>query len=146
MIFFINASQILLAVVCLENEIMYGHGFEMSDEAMSKDFLIPIGKAKIEVEGKHVTIVAHSKFVECALDAAKELAGIGVECEVSLGWLVKVVVLGLFECRPVHVQHELWVLNEAFGEALLKVPTYVLYVDQNKECYPVKLVLKNMEL
>ena len=74
---------ILFPVVCLENEIMYGHGFEMSDEAMSKDFLIPIGKAKIEREGKHITIVAHSKFVECSLDAAKELAGIGVECEVS---------------------------------------------------------------
>ena len=74
---------IIFPVVCLENEIMYGHGFEMSDEAMSKDFLIPIGKAKIEREGKHITIVAHSKFVECSLDAAKELAGIGVECEVS---------------------------------------------------------------
>lgn len=73
-----------VSVVCLENEIMYGHGFEMSDEAMSKDFLIPIGKAKIEQEGKHVTLVSHSRFVGTCLDAAKELAGIGVECEVSL--------------------------------------------------------------
>lgn len=31
---------------------MYGVGFEMSDEAMSKDFVVPIGKAKIEREGK----------------------------------------------------------------------------------------------
>jgi pyruvate dehydrogenase E1 component beta subunit len=30
---------------------MYGIGMEMSDEAMSKDFLIPIGKAKVEREG-----------------------------------------------------------------------------------------------
>lgn len=69
-------------VVCLENEIMYGMGFEMSDEAMSNDFLIPIGKAKIEREGKHITLVGHSKFVGICIDAAKELAGIGVECEV----------------------------------------------------------------
>ena len=62
---------------------MYGIGFEMSDEAMSKDFLIPIGKAKIEREGKHVTLVAHSRAVGAAIDAAKELAGIGVECEVG---------------------------------------------------------------
>lgn len=40
-----------ISVVCLENEIMYGSSFEMSDEAMSKDFLLPIGKAKIEREG-----------------------------------------------------------------------------------------------
>jgi len=39
-------------VVCvLENEILYGTAFEMSDEALSPDFLIPIGKAKIEKEG-----------------------------------------------------------------------------------------------
>ena len=31
---------------------MYGVSFEMSDEALSKDFLIPIGKAKIERPGE----------------------------------------------------------------------------------------------
>ena len=30
---------------------MYGEAFEMSDEALSPDFLIPIGKAKIERPG-----------------------------------------------------------------------------------------------
>ncbi|XP_052445181.1 pyruvate dehydrogenase E1 component subunit beta, mitochondrial isoform X3 [Carassius gibelio] len=35
-------------VVFLENEIMYSVLFEMSEESQSKDFLIPIGKAKIE--------------------------------------------------------------------------------------------------
>ncbi|XP_026113214.1 pyruvate dehydrogenase E1 component subunit beta, mitochondrial-like isoform X3 [Carassius auratus] len=35
-------------VVFLENEIMYSVPFEMSEESQSKDFLIPIGKAKIE--------------------------------------------------------------------------------------------------
>lgn len=38
-------------VVCLENEILYGVQFTVSDEALSKDFLIPIGKAKIEKAG-----------------------------------------------------------------------------------------------
>lgn len=69
-------------VICLENEIMYGVKMDMSDEAMSKDFLIPIGKAKIERPGKHLTLVAHSRAVETSLDAAKELAGKGIECEV----------------------------------------------------------------
>jgi len=69
-------------VVVLENEILYGVSFPVSDEAMSKDFIVPIGKAKVERPGTHITIVAHSKAVELSLDAAKELAGEGIECEV----------------------------------------------------------------
>lgn len=69
-------------VIVLENEILYGVNFPMPDQAMSKDFLIPIGKAKIERPGKHMTLVAHSRAVETALEAAKELASKGVECEV----------------------------------------------------------------
>jgi len=61
---------------------MYGTTMELSDEAMSEDFLIPIGKAKVEREGKHVTIVAQSRPVGFALEAAKELAGVGIEAEV----------------------------------------------------------------
>lgn len=61
---------------------MYGTPFEMSDEALSEDFVIPIGKAKVEREGKHVTLVSHSKSVELCLEAARELEGQGVECEV----------------------------------------------------------------
>ncbi|CAG9765525.1 unnamed protein product [Ceutorhynchus assimilis] len=69
-------------VVCLENELMYGVQYPMSDEALSSDFVLPIGKAKIERPGKHVTLVAHSKAVETCLEAAKELAGKGIEAEV----------------------------------------------------------------
>ena len=39
-------------VVVLENEILYGVSFPMSEEALSPDFLVPIGKAKIEREGR----------------------------------------------------------------------------------------------
>ncbi|PIO12479.1 hypothetical protein AB205_0166210, partial [Aquarana catesbeiana] len=38
-------------VVFLENELMYGVPFELSEEAQSKDFVVPIGKAKIERPG-----------------------------------------------------------------------------------------------
>ena len=40
-----------ILVVVLENEVMYGAQFEMSDEAMDPDFVIPFGKAKIERAG-----------------------------------------------------------------------------------------------
>lgn len=69
-------------VVFLENELLYGVPFEMSEAAMSKDFVLPIGKAKIERPGSDVTIVAHSKAVQTSLDAAKELAEKGIEAEV----------------------------------------------------------------
>lgn len=38
-------------VVVLENEILYGQPFDISEEALSKDFVLPIGKAKIERAG-----------------------------------------------------------------------------------------------
>ena len=34
--------------------------------------------------GSHITIVAHSRSVQIALDAAKQLEGEGVDCEVGL--------------------------------------------------------------
>ncbi|XP_071451189.1 pyruvate dehydrogenase E1 component subunit beta, mitochondrial [Hetaerina americana] len=69
-------------VICLENELLYGVNFPMSDAALSKEFLVPIGKAKLEREGKHVTLVAHSRAVGKCLEAAEDLAGEGIECDV----------------------------------------------------------------
>ena len=45
-----------ISVVCLENELMYGVSMELSDEAMSDEFLVPLGKAKIEREGKIIDV------------------------------------------------------------------------------------------
>ncbi|KAA8915204.1 hypothetical protein TRICI_002561 [Trichomonascus ciferrii] len=56
--------------VFLENEIMYGESFPMSEEAMSPDFVIPFGQAKIERSGSDITLVGHSKNVGTALEAA----------------------------------------------------------------------------
>lgn len=69
-------------VVFLENEMLYGVTFPMSSEAMSDNFLLPIGKAKVEREGSDVTIVAHSKMVTHSLEAADELAKEGIKAEV----------------------------------------------------------------
>lgn len=69
-------------VVCLENEMLYGVAFPVGDEVLDKDFVLPIGKAKIMRPGKHVTIVSHSFAVQTALDAANELSAKGIEAEV----------------------------------------------------------------
>jgi pyruvate dehydrogenase E1 component beta subunit len=47
-----------------------------------EDFVLPIGKARIAREGKDVTIVSYSRGMAYALDAAKLLAGEGIEAEV----------------------------------------------------------------
>jgi pyruvate dehydrogenase E1 component beta subunit len=70
-------------VIVLENEIMYNREFPITDDFMSPDFTVPIGKAKIEREGSHVTLVAYSRTVGVALDAAAELEQkYGVSAEV----------------------------------------------------------------
>ncbi|XP_068109847.1 pyruvate dehydrogenase E1 component subunit beta, mitochondrial [Hyperolius riggenbachi] len=69
-------------VVMLENELMYGVPFEMSEDSQSKDFVIPIGKAKIERPGSQITLVSHSRSVGHCLEAANVLAKEGIDCEV----------------------------------------------------------------
>lgn len=80
-------------VVVLENELLYGETHTVSNEAMDKDFLIEIGKAKIEREGSDVTLIGHSKAVGDSLEAAKVLEEMGIDCE----------VLNLRSVRPLDV-------------------------------------------
>ena len=66
-------------VIMLENEILYGQTF---DCPVDEDFVVPIGRAKIERVGQHVTIVAFSIMVGVAMKAADALAEQGIEAEV----------------------------------------------------------------
>ena len=66
-------------VIFLENEILYGHSFEVPQ---LEDFLVPIGKARVARVGRDVTIVAWSMGMTYALKAAAELEKDGIEAEV----------------------------------------------------------------
>ena len=66
-------------VVFMENELLYGTTF---DVPQSDDFVLPIGKAKIERHGTDVTITAFSRMVGLALEAAEALALEGISAEV----------------------------------------------------------------
>jgi pyruvate dehydrogenase E1 component beta subunit len=66
-------------VIVLENEILYGHTF---DCPTADDFILPIGKAKVEREGSDVTIAAYSIAVSWAMQAAEELSQLGISAEV----------------------------------------------------------------
>lgn len=69
-------------VCILENELMYGQSMKLSPEALDPNFIIPIGKAKIERAGTDVTIITFSRMVGYALQAADALAKQGVNAEV----------------------------------------------------------------
>ncbi len=66
-------------VVFLEHEILYGHSFDVPDDP---DFVLPIGRAKVERPGTDVTITAFAFTVGQALEAADALAQDGIEAEV----------------------------------------------------------------
>ncbi|MEM5585094.1 pyruvate dehydrogenase complex E1 component subunit beta [Roseibium sp. AS2] len=66
-------------IIFLENEILYGQSFDVPD---MEDFVLPIGKAKIERGGTDVTVVSWSIGMTYALKAAEELAGMGISAEV----------------------------------------------------------------
>merc|ERR1712024_242008 len=68
--------------VFLENELLYGTAFDVDDAVMESDFILPIGKAKIQRAGTDISLVAHSIGVGFAMDAAEILAKEGISCEV----------------------------------------------------------------
>ncbi|MGK7866860.1 pyruvate dehydrogenase complex E1 component subunit beta [Falsiroseomonas sp. E2-1-a20] len=66
-------------VIFLENEILYGQTFDCPTD---EDFILPIGKAKVEREGTDVTLVAFSIMVGMAMQAAEALEAQGISAEV----------------------------------------------------------------
>tara|TARA_R100001129_G_scaffold54786_1_gene37703 strand:+ start:569 stop:1921 length:1353 start_codon:yes stop_codon:yes gene_type:complete len=66
-------------VVFLEHELLYGNSFPVPD---IDDHILPLGKAKVKRVGNDVTLVAHSRMVGFALQAAETLAEQGIDAEV----------------------------------------------------------------
>merc|ERR1711957_222932 len=60
-------------IIFLENEMMYGVEFDVPAAHLDPNFVIPIGKAKIERLGTDITITAHAKMVGHSLKAAEIL-------------------------------------------------------------------------
>jgi pyruvate dehydrogenase E1 component beta subunit len=65
-------------VIFIEAQLLYGTKGEVSDG----DYTIPIGRADVKREGRDVTVVAYSKMLLLALEAAEELAPQGIDVEV----------------------------------------------------------------
>ena len=61
---------------------MYGQNFDIDDNVLDEDYVLPIGKAKIMRQGKDITLVSHSIGVGFCMGAAELLAKEGISCEV----------------------------------------------------------------
>ncbi len=69
-------------MVFLENELLYGVTFDVDSKVLESEFVLPIGKCKVQRVGKDITLVAHSIGVHFAMAAADQLAKEGISCEV----------------------------------------------------------------
>src|SRR5687768_15357075 len=65
-------------VIFIEAQLLYGTKGEVSDG----DYTITIGHADVKRQGRDVTVVAYSKMLLLALEAAEELALEGIDVEV----------------------------------------------------------------
>ncbi len=65
-------------VLFIESATLY----QLRGEVDETENLIPIGKSKIQRQGKDVTIITYSKMLETSLKAADQLAQGGIEAEV----------------------------------------------------------------
>jgi pyruvate dehydrogenase E1 component beta subunit len=65
-------------IIFLENEILYGHSFEVPK---MDDFVLPIGKARIHKKGTDATIVSFGIGMTYAVKAVAELEKEGIDVE-----------------------------------------------------------------
>ena len=65
-------------VLFIENATVYQQRGEVPDG----DYTTPIGKSKVQREGKDVTLVTYSKMVPYSMKAAEQLAKEGIEVEI----------------------------------------------------------------
>jgi pyruvate dehydrogenase E1 component beta subunit len=66
-------------IIFLEHEALYGTSGDVPED---ENFTIPLGVADVKREGSDITIVAYSRMVHVALDAAAKLEEDGISVEV----------------------------------------------------------------
>jgi pyruvate dehydrogenase E1 component beta subunit len=71
-----------ILAISLHLQLLYGRAFPVTDAEASKDYVMEIGKARVERQGNHCTIVTFSRMTDLSLAAAAELEKSGVSVEV----------------------------------------------------------------
>jgi 2-oxoisovalerate dehydrogenase E1 component len=100
-------------VVFIENRLQYG----LKGPRPSADYVVPLGKAKVVVEGSDATLVTYSRMTQLAVEAAAVMASEGVSVEVIdlrtiVPWDKPAVLASLAKTNRLAILHE---AVEAFG-------------------------------
>jgi 2-oxoisovalerate dehydrogenase E1 component beta subunit len=66
-------------VVFFEHKFLYRR---IKEDLPEGDFTVPLGKARVSREGRHVSVITYAAMVHTALEAAETLATQGIELEV----------------------------------------------------------------
>jgi len=81
-----DAKGLLKAAVRDNNPVLFfEHKFlyrRIKEELPAGDYTVPIGKAVVRREGRHVTILSYAAMMHTSLDASDALAKEGIEAEV----------------------------------------------------------------
>jgi len=80
-----DMKGLLLAAIADQNPIIFVENkllYKAKGPVPELPYIVPIGKAAVRRAGQHVTIVGAGITVPRALEAAAQLAGEGIECEV----------------------------------------------------------------
>lgn len=87
-----DAYGMLKTAIRDENPVLFSESIGLYPKPAAvpddPDYLVPVGKADIKREGKHVTLITYARGLDWCMAAARELEKEGVECEVvDMRWL-----------------------------------------------------------
>lgn len=87
-----DAKGMLKASIRSDNPVLFTESIALYSKPGpvpdDENFVLPIGKADVKREGRHVTLVSYARGVDWSLEAAAALAKDGIECEVvDMRWL-----------------------------------------------------------
>ena len=80
-----DALGLLRAAIADENPVVYSEHsmlYNVHGDVPDNEYTVPLGSAAVKRAGKDVTLIAYSRMVHIAMEAAEELAGRGIEAEV----------------------------------------------------------------
>ncbi len=67
-------------VLFIEHELLYNVKGEVPDEGV--EYLVPLNRGEVKREGRDVTIITFSRMLHVVLQAAEDLAQVGIDAEV----------------------------------------------------------------
>ncbi len=81
-----DAKGLIKSAICDNNPVVFfEHKFlyrRIKEDVPDGDYTVPLGKARVAREGRHVSVITYAAMVHTALEAAETLAKEGIELEV----------------------------------------------------------------